>query len=247
MIKRLLAAAAALVSTSVLAGELAPITWAEYHACKYNEGQTPASMADFADSWNAWMDSEDHDDYSAAILSPLYRSPPTAVDMLWVGATSSNESMAAGQSAWRSSDVFNDWPASDCSISMLATQYAVGSPIPENVMTDEMVVAYWYCNLNEGSTIKEVYTAHSATMQAGAEAGAVQESRIIVPRQGVPAQFAQYDFMVSYIHPSMAQWGRNVDQVWMAGVVAEEQAAAAEVFQCGEAIVYTGSIIRRAD
>jgi hypothetical protein len=129
----------------------------------------------------------------------------------------------------------------------LATQYAVGSPIPENVMTDEMVVAYWYCNLNEGSTIKEVYTAHSATMQAGAEAGAVQESRIIVPRQGVPAQFAQYDFMVSYIHPSMAQWGRNVDQVWMAGVVAEEQAAAAEVFQCGEAIVYTGSIIRRAD
>ena len=74
---------------------------------------------------------------------------------------------------------------------------------------------------------------------------AVQESRIIVPRQGVPAQFAQYDFMVSYIHPSMAQWGRNVDQVWMAGVVAEEQAAAAEVFQCGEAIVYTGSIIRK--
>ena len=102
------------------------------------------------------MDSEERDDYSAAILSPLYRSPPTAVDMLWVGATSSNESMAAEQSAWRSSEVFNDWPASDCSISMLATQYAVGSPIPENVMTDEMVVAYWYCNLNEGSTIPDV-------------------------------------------------------------------------------------------
>ena len=82
MIKRLFAAAAAFVSTSVWAGELPPMTWAEYHACKYNEGQTAASVADFADSWNAWMDSEGREDYSAAILNPLYRSPPTAVDML---------------------------------------------------------------------------------------------------------------------------------------------------------------------
>ena len=74
------------------------MTWAEYHACKYTEGQTPASVADFADSWNAWVDSEDREDYSAAILNPLYRSPPTAVDMLRLGASSSNKSMAAGQS-----------------------------------------------------------------------------------------------------------------------------------------------------
>ena len=236
----------ALTATPAIASELPPMTWAEYHACKYNADQTSDSVAEWTSRWNAWMNESGRDDYSAAVLSPLYRSPPATIDMLWVGATSSNEAMAIGQSQWRNSDIFATWPATDCSISMLATQYPVGSPIPVDVMTDEMVIAYWYCSLEDGATIQDVYVAHSATMKAGAEAGAVQESRIILPRQGVPAQFEQYDFMVSYIHPSMAQWGRNVDQVWLAGLVAEEQELAAQVFQCGSPVVYVGNIIRRA-
>ena len=106
-----------------------------------------------------------------------------------------------------------------------------------------MVVAYWYCNLNQGSIIEEAYTAHSATMPAGA----VRKTWIIMPRQGVPAQLVQYDLMVSYTPPQMAQWGKNVDQVWMVGVLAEEQATAAEVFQCGESTVYKCNVIRRAN
>lgn len=235
-----------LVAATAISSELPSMTWAEYHACKYNVGETSDSVTQWTSQWNAWMNESGREDYSAAVLNPLYRSPPGAIDMLWVGATSSNEAMAVGQSQWRNSKIYATWPATDCSISMLATQYSVGPPIPADAVTDEMVVAYWYCNFEGGATIEDVYLAHSATMKAGAEAGAIQESRIILPRQGVPAQFEQYDFMVSYIHPSMEQWGRNVDQVWMAGLVATEQASAAKIFQCGSPVVYTGSIIRRA-
>ena len=246
MFKVLMPVFTALVATATSSSELPPMTWAEYHACKYNDGQTSDSVAEWTSQWNAWMNESGRDDYSAAVLNPRYRSPPGAIDMLWVGATGSNEAMAVSQSHWRNSDIYATWPATDCSISMLATQYPVGPQMPVDVMTDEMVVAYWYCKLEGGATIEDVYVAHSATMNAGAEAGAVQESRIILPRQGVPPQFEQYDFMVSYIHPSVAQWGRNVDQVWMAGLVAREQALAAKIFQCGSPVVYTGSIVRRA-
>ena len=83
-------------------------------------------------------------------------------------------------------------------------------------------------------------------MDAGAEAGAIQGSKIILPRQGVPERIGEFDFMVSYTHPSMSQWGKNVDDVWMSGKLEKEQAAANSLYECGNAVVYTGSVIRRA-
>ena len=219
--------------------------WAEYHACQYSEGQNAATMAQWTDDWNDWMDSMDRDDYTAVVLSPLYRSPATEIEMLWVGMTESNQAMAEGQSAWRNSDVFDTMPAPNCSISMLTTQLLVSSFDPDE-MSDEMVVAYWLCNMTGAESISEVYAAHKATMDAGAEAGAIQGSKIILPRQGAPARISEFDFMVSYTHPSMSQWGKNVDEVWMSGKLEKEQASANSLYECGNAVVYTGSVIRRA-
>jgi hypothetical protein len=74
----------------------------------------------------------------------------------------------------------------------------------------------------------------------------IQGSKIILPRQGVPERIGEFDFMVSYTHPSMSQWGKNVDDVWMSGKLEKEQAAANSLYECGNAVVYTGSVIRRA-
>ncbi len=221
------------------------MTWAEYHGCQYGEGHNASTMAQFNGAWNRWMDSEGNNDYTAVVLSPLYRSPSTEIEVLWVGITDSNETMATNQSDWRNSDVYSSWPAPDCSVSMLTTQLVVSSFDPSE-FTDEMVVAYWMCTMTGADSMEEVYAAHKSTMDAGARAGAIQGSKIIVPRQGAPARFSDYDFMVSYTHPSMAQWGKNVDDVWMNGKVAKEQAAADALYQCGEAVVYTGEVIRRA-
>lgn len=227
------------------ANENPPIAWAEYHACQYGEGQNAATMAQWTGVWNDWMDSMDRDDYTAVVLSPLYRSPATEIEMLWVGITDSNQAMAEGQSEWRNSAVFGTWPAPNCSISMLTTQLLVSSFDPDE-MSDEMVVAYWLCNMTGAESISEVYAAHKAVMEAGAEAGAIQGSKIILPRQGAPARISEFDFMVSYTHPSMSQWGKNVDDVWMSNKLAEEQAAASSLYECGNAVVYTGSVVRRA-
>ena len=88
------------------ANENPPIAWAEYHACQYGEGQNAATMSQWTGVWNDWMDSMDRDDYTAVVLSPLYRSPATEIEMLWVGITDSNQAMAEGQSEWRNSAVF---------------------------------------------------------------------------------------------------------------------------------------------
>ena len=83
----------------VHANDTPPMAWAEYHACQYGEGQNAATMAQWTGVWNDWMDSMDRDDYTAVVLSPLYRSPATEIEMLWVGITDSNQSIAEVQSA----------------------------------------------------------------------------------------------------------------------------------------------------
>ena len=103
---RLLAVILLSVGIQVVQADDSPATaWAEYHACQYGEGQNAATMAQWTGVWNDWMDSMDRDDYTAVVLSPLYRSPATEIEMLWVGITDSNQSIAEVQSEWRNSAV----------------------------------------------------------------------------------------------------------------------------------------------
>ena len=65
----------ALTAAPAIASELPTMTWAEYHACKYNADQTSDSVAEWISRWNAWMNESGRDDYSAAVLSPFTDLP----------------------------------------------------------------------------------------------------------------------------------------------------------------------------
>lgn len=224
--------------------DLPPVIYAEYYACEYDEGKTERQMSKWITRWNAWMDSTDLDGYGAVLLKPLFRSPSSGIDLMWVAHTPSNYELARGLSAFNATDQRNYWPAKKCSINMLARQYSMGNLSVSDLDPNEFVVAYWFCNFNREATISDAYFAQKKIIDTANLAGRKMSSRIIMPRQGVPTGLKEYDFSLAYIHKNMEDWGANVDDHLSSMRNTENQKKADEIFSCDSSVVYTGKVVR---
>ena len=224
--------------------DLPPVIYAEYYACEYDEGKTERQMSKWITRWNAWMDSTDLDEYGAVLLKPLFRSPSSGIDLMWVGHTPSNYELARGLSAFNATNQRQYWPAKKCSINMLARQYSMGNLSVSDLDPNEFVVGYWFCKFNKEATIKDAYFAQKKIVDTANVAGRKLSSRIIMPRQGVPADLKEYDFALAYIHENMEEWGANVDDHFSSTRNTENQKKADEIFSCDNSVVYTGKVIR---
>jgi hypothetical protein len=69
-------------------------------------------------------------------------------------------------------------------------------------------------------------------------------ARIIRPSNGAPSDLTKYDFVLSYVNPTWADWGRLVDNYWnnLNGSDAANQVR--ETYSCEGSRMYAGTIIR---
>ncbi|TXS90765.1 hypothetical protein FV139_17455 [Parahaliea maris] len=72
----------------------------EAYLCTYNEGQTRNDLDKVITRWTKWADSNFKVPYSAWVLSPIFISSNTPVEVVWLGAWQNGIDMGKGLQTW---------------------------------------------------------------------------------------------------------------------------------------------------
>jgi hypothetical protein len=79
----------------------APLRPTEVYTCNYVKGKGPADLAKVVSAWNAWMDQDATEAYSAWSMTPEYFGPGITFDVAWLGAWPDGATMGRGLDRWQ--------------------------------------------------------------------------------------------------------------------------------------------------
>ncbi|MEK9650530.1 MAG: hypothetical protein VW146_06235 [Gammaproteobacteria bacterium] len=235
----------ALGSGMLFAQNLPDATRAEYFMCKLNEGKTMSDMAQWSQNWKKTVEASDVGfNYAAFLLTSRYRTPLNEFDFIWVGNTPTSGDLGRANDFWlgdEAAKLRNSLPAV-CLQGFNAVQWIGESNFSPSELADQYPITYAYCNLKDDHSIEDAYKAAAAVTTKQQELNKTS-FRIIRPQNGAPASLTEYDFVISFVSPSWAEWGATIDNFWDNFSETKEVQTRRDTFSCENSRMYSGTVI----
>jgi hypothetical protein len=220
----------------------------EAFACNFNDGKGPEDLAAVVAEWNAWMDEQDANDYSAITLWPNFYGQRN-FDVGWLGVWPDGNAMGAGMDSWMANgaEMASGFDAVlDCvSHTQFATVRIKAPDESDDDGDDSFVLSFSNCSFEEDATMDQLSAAQKEWNAYADEHGFVGGSWMMWPVWGESAD-ADYDFKSVSSAPNYtalgANWAKFAD-----GHYEKSNELFEELLDCDSARVYTAMAVRSAE
>lgn len=134
----------------------------ETYTCDYNDGKGPADLEKVIKSWNDWMDKEGHDEYFAALLTPVYFGEPM-FDVGWLGVWKNGNVMGSLSDSWHTkggkiAGGFAEVLTCKSHTNFASQNIRKGKP-DDDESDKDFVLSFSNCSMKEGKKLEEFMTA----------------------------------------------------------------------------------------
>lgn len=220
-------------------GEAPAIVPVEIYICNFNEAKGPEDLNQWAEKWNAWIDSTSSapEPYSAWTLTPFYFGPDQDFDFIWLGTSPNATALGRAYDNW-----LNNSGTLQADFNQVATcethSNFAALPIKEPAEregTAPFVLSFSDCNVADDKTIDDVMPAMRAWGEYRSAHGSGAGMWVLFPAYGGGG--AEFDFKFVVSHRNHEALGADYDQYTQGGYT-----KAAELFSgvvdCDESRAY---------
>jgi hypothetical protein len=220
--------------------EFAPL---ETFTCDYREGKGPADLDDAVDTWTAYMDENDADQYLAMTMTPQMHGSET-FDVGWLGVAPTGEEMGQGRDGYRanggeSAAAFD--AVLDCNTHSQFASLQIKEP-PERENPGNLVISFSDCEIEEDLKFSDVVAGLRAWGEYQAANGYSNGTWALFPAYGSGDE--DFDFKLVHAYDNHAGMGRDFDLYGTGGGFMKRREIMGDMLDCNVGRVYDGTVRR---
>ena len=209
----------------------------EIYACNFLKGKSMDDLDKVTTKWNAWMDENDNNNYSAVTFTPQFNDPELAFDVGWLGAWPDGKAMGEGmhEQLNEGKDVIAEfYQVVECGVHAGFAAVTINAPSAPPGETG--VLVFSDCSMAEGKKPADSSSALRAWAEYLQGNGIDGPIWTLWPAYG--GGDTDYDFKLVTAHKDYQAFGAAFDQITNGGGYRK----AAEIFDgvvdCDTARVY---------
>lgn len=219
-------------------------TWSptEIYACNFVGDSDMDDLNGAIEAWNEWADENGTDDYTGVVMTPNYRAPSLAYEVLWVGMWRNGAGLGGLEQLY--TDGAEIMEGFDEVLDCPAHQGFAGTNVqPLGEPTGIVPVSFTNCTLNEGRIGPEAGAAMERYIDFLIENGS--DAGHWVLRRGVGEEAdASYDFKWVTAYTSFDALGHGFDLYYNGGGQQQLEAELGRIMSCDSARIYNSRLVR---
>ena len=216
---RIFLSLAMLLSFSVIAQEEKEYKYepemnqAEYYIGHFNKGKDLEDLQEWYGKFAEWAESQGstYDNMTVALLTPIYHSDLTSLDVIWANNWPDQIEQYAGLEAWvkGGQELLKKLPVTNHTVTS-TSQMVVSSPTSVEAGAT-MLTVYSDCKLEEGVTMRDAYDSYKDFAIYAKSVGDTVGRKLIVPNAGYDGDA---DFIRLLYTSSISAMGVNGKLYW---------------------------------
>ncbi|MEM7610786.1 MAG: hypothetical protein AAF270_03860 [Pseudomonadota bacterium] len=218
----------------------------EIYPCSFVDGKGMSDLNRVIDKWNAFMDDNGDDSYSAWLLTPNFVTGNN-FDVGWVGVWPDGNAMGAAGDAGLSPE--NQAMTGAFFEVVSCAQHALFASVAMQPIADESpdraVLRFADCTIGDGVEPEAAMSAIGEWTKHQHDNGSESGLFVWWPAFGEDPK-ADYDFKLVTANPSYAAFGKDWEAYGNGGGFAKYDEIVGDKIQCDIARIYDGRLVRQA-
>jgi hypothetical protein len=219
-------------------------TWSptELYACNFVGDADMDDLNGAIEAWNEWEDENGTDNYTAVVLTPNFRAPSFAYEVIWVGTWRNGAGLGGLQRLFTDgAEILEGFgEVLDCG----AHQGFAGTNVqPLGEPTGIVPVSFTNCTLHEGRIGPEAGAAMARYIEFLTENGSDAGHWVLRPGIGEEAD-ATYSFKWVTAYTSFDALGHGFELFYNGGGQQRLEAEIGRIMSCDSARVYNSQLVR---
>ncbi len=209
----------------------------EIYTCNFLKGKGMDDLDKVSAKWNAWMDDNDNNNYTAVTFTPQFNDPELAFDVAWLGAWPDGKAMGEGMHGMLNEGkevIAEFYQVLECGVH--AGFAAATIKAPQGPPGDTGVVVFSNCSMAEGKKPADSESALRAWGEYLKGNGIEGPIWAMWPAYG--GGNADYDFKLVAAHKDYPAFGAAFDQMTRGGGYLKMAEILGGVVDCDTARVY---------
>jgi hypothetical protein len=215
----------------------------EIYVCNFNEGMGHAELNQWADKWNAWIESSTPEPYSAWTLTPFYFGQDQDFDFIWLGTSPNAAALGRAYDNYltQSGDLQPEFDKfATCGAHSNLATVNIKEPADDGD-SSSFVLSFSNCNIAEGKTMDDAFPVLQAWSEYRTGHGSGSGMWVMFPAYG--GGKADFDFKFAVSHQNYAALGADYDQYAQGGYAKADELFTG-ILDCDEARTYNASTRR---